>query len=56
MTEATLTQERCREHASACRDMARRETNPDARKRLENLAAAWEHLCEELAKLPENKS
>jgi hypothetical protein len=51
MTETALTSEQCRAHAKACRDMARKETNPDTRKSLEDLAASWEQLCGELDKL-----
>ena len=51
MAEPSLTPEQCTEHAKACRDMARKETDLEVRKRLEDVAAAWEHLCEELEKL-----
>ena len=43
-----LTPAKCLEHAKACRDMARSETDRDKRKQLEDIAAAWEDLCEEL--------
>jgi hypothetical protein len=56
MPESTLTPEQCTEHAQACRDMARKETDPEVRKRLEDVAAAWEHLCEELEKLTAPKN
>jgi len=49
-TEA-LSLEQCQEHAKACRDLARRETNPQTRKKLEDLASSWEELCEEISKV-----
>ena len=55
MPENTLTSEQCREHMMACRDMARRETNAETRKRLEDLAASWEQLCEEIAAIEKRK-
>ena len=48
-TSATkMTPERCREHAKACRAMARAEPEQSKRKALEDIASAWEDLCEEL--------
>ena len=44
----TLTPERCQEHAKACREMARAKNDGAERKFLEDIAAAWEDLCEEL--------
>jgi hypothetical protein len=55
MAETDLTPEKCREHAKACRDMARRERNPDTRKRLEDLAASWEQLCDEIDEIGKRK-
>jgi hypothetical protein len=48
--DQSLTPERCQEHAQVCRDMASRERQAGNRKHLENIAAAWEDLCEELKK------
>ena len=45
----SLTPARCRENAKICRDMARAERDQDKRKQLEDIAAMWEDLCEELA-------
>jgi hypothetical protein len=56
MSEKTLTGAQCREHAQACRDMASREANPETRKRLEDLAASWEQLCEETAEIGKRKA
>jgi hypothetical protein len=36
------------EHGKRIREMARRETSPETRKKLDDLAAAWEQLCEDL--------
>ena len=55
MAQESLTPERCREHAKACREMARTEQDRDTRKRLEDIAASWEHLCEELGKIEKRK-
>ena len=46
-----LTVEQCQEHAKACRDLARGEPNQQTRKGLEDLAASWEQLCEEMTKM-----
>jgi hypothetical protein len=43
-----LTPERCREYAKGCRDAARTEHVFDKRKGLEDMAAMWEDLSEEL--------
>ncbi len=55
MADSTLTLDQCRQHAKHCRDMARRETNPATKKSLEDLAASWEQLCEELSDLASRK-
>jgi hypothetical protein len=44
----SLTPERCQDHAKAARDMARAESDQGKRKQLDDIAAAWEDLCEEL--------
>jgi hypothetical protein len=44
MPEAALTVEECQKRAMACRQMAREETDPHARKTLEDLAASWAYL------------
>jgi hypothetical protein len=44
----SLTPKRCVENARACRDMARAEHSQSKRKQLEDMAAMWEDLCEEL--------
>jgi hypothetical protein len=54
MPEAALTVEECQKHATACREMARQETDPHARKTLEGLAASWEHLCGELRNMAQS--
>ena len=54
--EDSLTIEQCQEHAKACRDMARKEPNLQTRKSLEDLAASWEQLCGEMAKMAERRS
>ena len=51
METESLSIEQCQEHAKACREMARRETDPQTRKRLEDLASSWEELCEEIGKV-----
>lgn len=51
MSASTLTVDQCQEHAKQCRAMARREANPETKKRLDDLAAQWEQLCEELTEL-----
>ena len=56
MEKESLTLEECQAHAKACREMARRDTNPKTRKRLEDLAASWEHLCEEIGKIAAAKA
>jgi hypothetical protein len=53
--EPELTPERCREHAEACRNMARAERNKATRKNLEDIAAAWEQLCDELGEIEKGK-
>jgi hypothetical protein len=53
MTALTVTE--CQVNAQACRDMARRETHPETRMKLENLAASWDQLCEELSELAKRK-
>jgi hypothetical protein len=55
MEQPTLASEQCERHAQECRDMARRESNPDTKKKLDDLAAEWEHLCEELKHLQKRK-
>ena len=54
--EDSLTIEQCQEHAKACRDMARKEPNLQTRKSLEDLAASWEQLCGEMAKMAERRA
>lgn len=44
----SLTPARCQDNAKTCRDMARAERDQSKRKQLEDIAAAWEDLCEEL--------
>ena len=51
MNDETLSAEKCQEQAQACREMARKETNPQTRKSLEDLAASWEQLCEDIEKM-----
>ena len=50
MADDPMTPESCRERAKECREMGRSERDPQNRKGFEDLAAAWEHLCEELEK------
>lgn len=50
-----LTPDNCREHAARCRDMARTAQNPEHRKSLEDVAASWDQLCEELAEIEKQK-
>ena len=38
-----------------CRDMARQHSDPQKRKEFEDIASAWEQLCEELDKLAKGK-
>ena len=47
MAEERITPEMCRQRAKQCRDIARSQHNQQ-RKELEDIAAAWEQLCEEL--------
>lgn len=46
----TLSRVHCRDQAKACRIMASGERDPNKRVHLENLAASWEQICEELEK------
>jgi hypothetical protein len=55
MADTTLTPDECQLHAKACRDMARTETNPETRKRLEDVATAWEQICEQLGDIAKRK-
>jgi hypothetical protein len=48
MVEPTFTSEDCRRHAQECLNIARAETNPAARARIEELALLWEHIGEDL--------
>ena len=50
-----LTPEKCSQHAKSVRDMARRESNPETKKKLDDLAASWEQLCEEIAEIEKRK-
>jgi hypothetical protein len=50
MEKDRLTSEKCRQRAKECREMGRVHTDPIKRKEFEDLAAAWEQLCEELEK------
>jgi hypothetical protein len=50
MEKQTLSAEECREHAKACRELAGKESNLSTRKFLDELAATWEQLCEEIGK------
>jgi len=54
--EDSLTIEQCQEHAKACRDLVRKEPNRQTRKSLEDLAASWEQLCGEMAKMAERRA
>jgi hypothetical protein len=45
-----LTPAICRDNAKACRDLARRNSDPHQRKSLEEIAKAWDDLALELAK------
>jgi hypothetical protein len=54
--EDGLTIEQCQEHAKACRDLVRKEPNRQTRKSLEDLAASWEQLCGEMAKMAERRA
>jgi hypothetical protein len=45
MEDAEFTPDRCRQHAEACREMARRETHAASAKSFEELAATWEQLA-----------
>jgi hypothetical protein len=56
MASDPITAEKCRERAQICRDMARAQFNPQTRKQFEDLAAAWEQICEELDRIEERKS
>jgi hypothetical protein len=47
-----LTAARCRENAEGCRAMARAEADQSRRKILEDLAAMWEQIREELEAKP----
>jgi hypothetical protein len=49
-----FTLERCRDHAKACREMARTAT-PGQRKQLENIAALWEQFCVEFERIEKRK-
>jgi hypothetical protein len=51
MKQRGLTVEQCQEHAKACRNLARKEADQHTRKGLEDLAASWEQLCEEMTKM-----
>jgi|tagenome__1003787_1003787.scaffolds.fasta_scaffold19067475_1 hypothetical protein len=55
MNEVALTPEACRARAQMCRDMARQHSDPQKRKEFEDIASAWEQLCEELDKLAKGK-
>ena len=55
MADTTLTPDECQLHAKACRDRARTETNPETRKRLEDVATAWEQICEQLGDIAKRK-
>jgi hypothetical protein len=51
MDQESLSVEKCQAHAKSCREMARKETNPQTRKSLEDLAIQWEKLCGEIEKV-----
>jgi hypothetical protein len=55
MADDPMTPETCRARAKECRDMGRKERNPQNAKSFEDLAAAWEQLCEELEKHSKSK-
>ena len=43
-----ITAEKCREHARSFREKLAQETDPDQRRKLDELARSWEDLCAEL--------
>jgi hypothetical protein len=43
-----LTPEKCREHAGDLRAMLIHESNPERRRKFEDLIKAWEDLCADL--------
>jgi hypothetical protein len=51
-----LTPERCREHERTARELARSTRNLEQRKRLDDIAAMWEQLCEQLEALEKRRA
>jgi hypothetical protein len=55
MNEETLTPALCRERAKACRELGSKQADPQKRKEFEDLALAWEQLCDEIDRMTERK-
>jgi hypothetical protein len=46
----SLTSEQCRQRAKECRELGRAHHDAVKRKEFDDLASAWEQLCEEIEK------